>query len=440
MRAFPVLPPASRVPAALLGGVSFLDSIPGTRAWKASSGLTLSSTDVAVWTDYINGATMTMSSGSRPTFYATGGPNNGPYIKKPSGKLLAIDSLPFTTSPISVYAVIRTPTIIADSPLIDMAFSGGASGPRYNSNGISGYWYTGQGASASATYYNWQRTTWMLLSLRMSDNDTFSAAVHDDPPVLIERNGGGTTANTFATPPGFTYADIEVAEIRVIPSYTSYSDHLKICDALIASHSLSRPAKQFIHFGDSHSGGLGYNGAALSNPYYKNAMLGAGALMCAANTPSTCGGLNDTGNAYDLADIYQSYNLSRYSGLKKVFQYGTNDCIKASAPYGFVDWPTWKATYKSYIQSFITNGTSASNICLITPPNCTNPSLGGNLSTVKSNILAIASELGATSIDWTQLCIDAGKDAYTIVGGDGLHCDDSMHALLTTPLVSFLNA
>lgn len=412
------------------------DSVSGTKAWRADepSTLTLDGTDVAVWTDYLASATITTAGGSRSTFYESGGPNDGPYIKKPSGKLLAVDTLPFTTTPFTLYAVVRTPSIVTGVPLLFMGTNNGSTGLQYDSAN-SGYVYAY--TSTSVTYRSIPRTEWMLIAIRFQDTDTLSAEINDEPPpALVENAGAGSSAYTISAL-SFIYTNIEVAELRIIPEYVNDSLNLQIKQAIIDRYSLTGPAKKAILFGDSHAGGL-QSGTVTGNPYYLNAMTGTGVRLSMAATASTC--FNNNNSSYDFQDIVDNYTAAKWAGYKKIISYGTNDCQTASGGYGWTSWASWKAAVKANIQKFITSGTDPADICLITPPYCSNPVVIGNLPTVQTLINEIASELATSSIDWTDLMQDASLDAYTHTGSDGLHANDAMHALLTTPLATFINA
>jgi lysophospholipase L1-like esterase len=72
---------------------------------------------------------------------------------------------------------------------------------------------------------------------------------------------------------------------------------------------------------------------------------------------------------------------------------------------------------------------------MITPPYSTGGYVAGNLATVRTLITEIKNELGANLIDWSQLMIDAGLDAATLVGGDGIHVNDACHLLVYNALV-----
>lgn len=415
------------------------DSVEGTRAWRASepSTLSLSGSEVAVWTDYLNGSTMTASAGQGATFHETGGPNNGPYIQRPSGKTLGVDTLPFTTTPFVAYIVARTPTVITSVPLLFLGYSNGNRGFQYIDNN-SAYLY-GHTVSSS-TYINTPRTEWMLITIRFTDSDTVSVEINDEPPaVLIETNGGGSTPYTISAL-SFIYDNLQIAEVRLVPSAVNNTLNNQIKAALLARHNIASTAKRAIWLTDSHGAGLQSGSpGTYGHPFILNAMNNTGVRIALAGTASTCFN-NNNGTNYDFQEIVDNYTDPKWADWKKVICYGTNDCQTASGGYGWTSWSNWQTGSQANVQKFIDNGTDPSDICLITPPYCTNPVVIGNLPTVEQAILDIASNLGAVSINWTQMMIDAGYNAYTHPGSDGIHGNDVQHALVDTPLANFLNS
>lgn len=418
------------------GATLAIDSLPCQRIFRASlaSSLSLSGSDVLSWRDQLGGELPLVSNVA--TYSATGGPSNGPYVTKPSGQTLGFGTLPFTQTPFSLYAVVKTPTATQGSPLITFGFNNGQTGPYYPTDYL-GYIYTGIDPYYSASVLTQPRTSWQLVSVRMRDADSFQWNTNDEPAYPWQQNGSGTSAYSI-TALSLFMSGIQCAELRVLPYYVSDADHQAIKTQLVNQYALADVAKSTMLIGDSHMSGVqaGASGAK-GNPFWRN-LRANNVPIAPVYLPGACA--NNNNGVGDFPDIVDSYALSKWNTWKVIIAYGTNDCQTASGASGWTSWPAWKAGYKANIQKFITAGWSASDICLITPPYCTNPALSGNLSTVQGHILDIATEIGAESIDWTQLCIDATKDAYTIVEGDGLHCDDAMHALLTTPAMSFINA
>jgi len=416
------------------GGASLaIDNLPGQRIFRAAlaSSLSLSGGNVLSWRDQLGGELPLISNVA--TYSATGGPNNGPYVAKPSGQTLGFGVLPFTRTPFSLYAVVKTPTATTGSPLVTFGFQAGQTGPYYPDTSL-GYIYTGIDPNFSIPVYTQPRTGWQLVSVRMKDVDTFSWDTNDEPAYPWQQNGSSGTAYSISALSLFM-SGIQCAELRVMPYYVSDADHQAIKTQLVSQYSLADLAKSTMVIGDSHMSGV-QSGVSPVSPFYKN--LRANSIPLAMiNIPGACA--NNNNSVGDFKDVVDSYALSKWSTWKVFIEYGTNDCQTASGASGWTSWPAWKAGYKANVQKFITAGFPAANICMITPPNCTNPALDGNLTTVVALIQEIADELNTELINWYQLMVDATLDSYTHSGSDGLHCNDTMHALLTTPALSFIN-
>lgn len=412
------------------GGASLaIDNLPGQRIFRAvlASSFSLSGSNVLSWRDQLGGELPLISNVA--TYSATGGPNNGPYVAKPSGQSLGFGVLPFNQTPFSFYAVVKTPTATVDSPIVTFGFTNGQTGPRYSS-AVSGYIYTGVDPYYSTTLLTQARTTWQLVAVRFKDTDTLSWDVNDEPGYPWPQNGNSNTPYSISTL-SFFMSGVQCAELRVLPYYVSDADHQAIRSQLVSQYALADLPKSTMIIGDSHMAGV-QAGTVTGNPFWLN-MRASNIPFAPVYLPGACAN-NDNGYG-DFPDVVDRYALSKWSTWKVFIEYGTNDCQTGA---GWTSWPAWEAAYEANIYKFIAAGFPAGNICLITPPYCTNPALAGNLTTVKDRILAIASRLGTASINWYQLCVNAGKDAYTQSGGDGLHCDDTMHALLTTPALTFI--
>ena len=413
------------------GAALAIDNLPGQRIFRAAlaSSLSLSGGNVLSWRDQLGGELPLVSNVA--TYSATGGPNNGPYVAKGSGQTLGFGVLPFNQTPFSIYAVVKTPTATTGSPLITFGYQAGQTGPYYPDTTL-GYIYTGVDPNFSIPVYTQPRTGWQLISVRMKDVDTFSLDVNDEPAYPWQQNGNSNAAYSISALTLFM-SGIQCAEWRTLPYYVSDADHQAIKSQLVSQYSLADLAKSTMLIGDSHMSGV-QGGASRVAPFYKN--LRANDIPLAMiNIPGACA--NNNNSVGDFQDVVDSYALSKWSTWKVIIEYGTNDCQTASGASGWTSWDDWQAGFQANIQKFITAGFPAANICLITPPYCTNSALAGNLTTVKNRILAITTALSTASMDWYQLCVNAGIDAN--IDGDGLHGPDSMHALLTTPALNFIN-
>lgn len=424
------------LPTKLGGGGAALaiDNLPGTRIFRAglASSLSLSGSNVLSWRDQLGGELPLVSNVA--TYSATGGPNNGPYVTKGSGQSLGFGVLPFTQTPFSVYAVMRTPTATTGSPLVTFGFNGGNTGPYYASDQL-GQIYTGVDPFYSRVVTTQPRTTWQLVAVRMRDVDTLEWSVNDEPAYPWQQNGVSNTPYSISAL-SFLLDGSQIAELRTIPYYVSDADHQAIRTQLVSQYSLADLPKSTMLVGDSHMSGVqsGATGTT-GNPFWKN-LRDNNIPLTQVNLPGACA--NNNNGIGDFPDIVDSYALSKWASWKVFIAYGTNDCQTATGASGWTSWDDWEDGYEANIYKFIAAGFPTSNLCLITPPNCSNPALQGNLTTVVNRILAIASRLGISAINWYQLMVDAGLDAFTHPGSDGLHGNDTMHALLTTPALTFI--
>lgn len=423
--------------AAGIADYSSLDSISGMQLWSASETdtISLSGSDVTAWTEKLGSGDNFAFAANRPVYAATGGPTNGPIITKPTGRTLELGSAPITGSPYSIYAVVRTPTIITASPLIFTGTRSGATGFRYVDS-TSSYIYLGEGAFYARTHYDVQRTSWMLLCMRVQDNNTLWVEINDEPVAYFKQDAGGSTQTTILDF-GTQYNGIEIAELRLVPSILSESDNALVKETLVSQYGLTMPTNKVMLFGDSHADGV-QSGTGTGTPFRTNMLADTPGLSLVRNSANgKCAANNNgDGNFFEIASLYA---LSKWSSYKVVLCYGTNDCATATGGYGWTSWAAWKAQYKSDIQLFITAGWDPADICIMTPPYSTNAYVAGNLTTVKDLILEIGDELNLTVIDWWQLCLDDSHDINGL-GGDGIHGNNATHAYVRTALEAFIEA
>lgn len=414
-----------------------LDSIAGMQGWLASDtpNIVLSGSDVVSWNDKYGSGDNFAFAANRPVYAATGGPSGGPIITKPTGRNLKLGSAPIVGSPYSIYAVVRTPTIITASPLIFTGTRSGSTGFRYV-DATSSYIYLGEGVFYGRTHYDVQRTGWMLLCMRVQDNNSIWVEINDEPVAYFKQDAGGSTQTTILDL-GTEYNGIEIAEIRLVPSILSEADNATVKQFLVAQYGLTMPANKVILFGDSHADGV-QSGSPTGTPFRTNMLADTPGLSLVRNSANgkCAANANGTGNFFQIADLYA---LSKWNAYKVVLCYGTNDCATASGGYGWTSWANWKAIYKTNIQKFINAGWDPADICILTPPYSTNAWLAGNLTTVKDLIKEIATELSLTLIDWWQLCVNDSHD-ISALGGDGIHGNNATHAYIRTALETFIEA
>ena len=422
-------------PSALFGGVvNPLDSIANVKSWVADAAkVTLSGSDVTAWAEKYVGAANFSFASARPTWSDSGGPTGGGAITKPVGRNLLYGSAPIAGSPYSVYAVVKTPTITANTPLIFTGTRSGATGFRYSSTTDS-YFYTGETPYYSTTMYDVQRTGWMLLVIRVADSNSFWIEINDEPVSFRILDSAGTTQTTILDF-GTKYDGIQIAEINLIPSVLDATTNSAVKQYLVNKYGLTMPTKKVMLFGDSHADGT-QSGTPVGSPFRTNLLADEAGLSLQKLSANGACAVNNNGSG-DFIDYAATYARSKWSSYKVILCYGTNDCATASGGYGWTSWANWKASYKAEIQRFITAGWNPADICIMTPPYSTGAYVAGNLTTVKDLIKEIASELGLTLVDWWQLCVDASHNVAAL-GGDNIHGNNTTHGLVRTALSNFI--
>lgn len=433
---------ATRIREAISGILSNpLDSVPGMQGWIASDtpSIVLSGSDVVSWNDkYGSGDNFAFAS-LRPTYAATGGPSGGPIITKPTGRNLAMGFAPITGSPYTIYAVVRTPTITTTQAIVFTGTRSGPNGFRYDT-ALRSFNYIGEGAFFSRTHFDVQRTTWMLLCMMVQDNNSLWIEVNDEPVAYYKQNAAGSTQTTMLDF-GSQFNGIEIAELRLVPSILSDSQNALVKQTLVAQYGLTMPTNKVMLFGDSHAFGT-QSGTPIVAPFYLNMLTDTPGLSLVRNAANgTCAANNNgidasNGDFFEISDLYAQ---SKWSSYKVILCYGTNDCATANATYGWTSWANWKAIYKASIQDFLNVGWDPADICIMTPPYSTNAYVAGNLTTVKDLIKEIATELSLTLIDWWQLCVDNSHDV-NLIGGDGIHGNDTTHSYVRTALETFIES
>lgn len=178
-------------------------------------------------------------------------------------------------------------------------------------------------------------------------------------------------------------------------------------------------AARIAYFGDSYTvgtppgGGTTYPvklGITYSAIPYTNYAVG-GTKIASLTYSTTVGGNN-------LIDLYQTEINLGYTGQLVSFAYGRND----GGVGGFIN-ATWKATYKSIIQDFITAGFPTNRLLIIAQPNY--PQSAGT-TTARPYVAEIASELGILYYDVFQTFVDTGaNDSYWSASDGFVHPTDA---------------
>lgn len=397
--------------------------------------INVSGSNVSLWKDkFLSGKDL--SGVSNPVLFLSGGSNDKPYIKLSGGSSLDATTPPITTTPADIWMVIRTPSISANS-IFNVAFNSGFNGLKYidPTSERGAYVYSGINPFyLEETKGTVPRTNWMVVRIKWTDQDSLSIQINDEPIRfgLFAQNGISSAAYLF-TMFQLVYPNMEISEIRLFSSLLSDNDADSLKSYLMNKYGISRPSKRIIVCGDSHTVGI-QSGTPVGIPYMKSFIANTGYIISNYAASGTCAINNNTNfDFYDFVD-----NLYQYadSGYYFLINYGTNDCATASPGYGFSTWAQWKLDYKSKIQNLINSGYSPNKIILVTPPYSTGAYVAGNLSTCRTKIQEISSELGTQLIDWYQLCVDAGLDINLIPSTDGIHGNDAIHALMYNALIA----
>lgn len=191
-------------------------------------------------------------------------------------------------------------------------------------------------------------------------------------------------------------------------------------------NNIPKPPTRIAYFGDSYTAGL------LTYPNKVNANNGipftnyaVGGTSVSTNTYAPTGGNN-------LIDKYTTEVNLGYTGQLVCFAYGTND-----AAAGVVN-STWKATYKSIIQSFITAGFPAKRLLIQSVPAYSTLAAGKALARQYSS--EIASELGISYYDVFLAFKNTGvNDSYFSASDGYVHPTDAGQIIWTQSFYRFLN-
>lgn len=225
-------------------------------------------------------------------------------------------------------------------------------------------------------------------------------------------------------------SDFSIKEAIAVADDANVDTDKAVWNYMRAKHGLT--SKQYVLLiGDSHTfGSQSGSGGTTGNPFYltlgnalgyrtyNDGINGSKAYDPAAPT--------DPDDFHTIVDTWMA-NGNPATGWV-VISYGTNDLAADIAL------SSWKTNFKADIQKFITAGYNPQRIILWTPPYTTNPGYSANVNAAATKIAEIASELGCRLADVRQAMITAGLDCYTVVGGDGIHGNDAIHAVIKTTI------
>lgn len=391
------------------------------------------------------------SSGVRPPYSATGGSNNLPYITYTSGKTLGITSISynsstFNSSPYTMYAVVKCPSIPADGsvmfkfgtfPAIQRVATLGSDGWRMYMQ-VSPFYSLSVDPGPS-------RTDWMLIKIVVKDGDSFWYSVNDEPMVRPRDSALGAPFTLLDAVSFTSFINLRFAEVRIFSEalhdgngYTNSKDNV-IKNYFINKYGLTRPVgqKNVLIFGDSHSFGvMSGTGNVLGTYVYR--METAHTYNITNMAVSSTVVQNSPPGTFNMANLYPDFVKSKWSDYNLVLAYGTNDANLRGFGVGLTQ-SQWIAAYKSYIQDFINAGFSPSKIIICTPVYSTSTVINNTkLSEVVGDIRQIAIDMNLTLCDVYQAMINAGQDINTIPGTDGIHGNDAVHTTwlnTLTPLI-----
>lgn len=397
-----------------------------------------------------NGNDMVVSSSTaRPAYTPSTNQSKG-YVTSAASKTLGVFLPNFTSSPITIYCVIKLPSIPSGGTMIiSIGTTGGTNGmQRFFTATSTDSMAIYTGISPNYSLFNSQpnRTDSMLVKLVLKDENSFWIECNDEPPGMILDTSGNRALTIINRLLFSSVNGVRVSEVRVFNEEISNWSKVRgekdqiIKDELIRKHSLTRAVGKpnVIIFGDSHSANV-MSGTATLGPYNVRMQTSMNYSMLTQATsgtvvnplPSAQGGVNN------LLDHYNKYNLRKWNDFYIVFNYGTNDSTIRS----FATGPTrseWIAYYKNYIQTFLDVGFTPSKIILVTPPYSTGAYVGTKLSEIQADIQQICTDMGLTLCDWYAAMVTATQDINTVVGGDGIHGDNAIHTTLyntLTPLI-----
>jgi lysophospholipase L1-like esterase len=378
------------------------------------------------------------SEGVRPAYFATGGPNNRGYVEIASGKTFQNTTLSLTTSPFTLFAVVKLPSLATTNgqSLLNFGNTGGTDAIEYNT-AQGGFFrvYTGVSPFFSASHTLPNRTDWMLIKLTVKDANSFWVEVNDEPIGAILNTTYGTPS-TVLNRIAFSFPGIKIASVRLYNRLLSPVEDQGIKTQLVSDFALVSPAKLIVLLGDSHTEGV-MSGTQTLGPYgYRLVAAYPGQIVNHAKSgtcvdPGTYGqGFDAANQVYNnLKDRYPLYSLAKYANVYVVFQYGTNDsAIRGTGAVGAPNRSQWNTLYRQYIQAFIDAGFPLNHLVICTPPYSTGSYVSTTLSEFNSDVQTIASEKGILLCDFYGAMVTAGLNCGTTP--DAIHGDDAIHTVL----------
>lgn len=403
-----------------------VDSISGQYVWQADvpSDVVRTGSTVTSWKEKLSGSQNFTA--TNPTYFATGGANNLPYISLSVGNSLNLTPSPVTTTPATYYMLVRTPLHNVGS-IFSWDNPNGDAGAIYLDS-VRSRVYTGLAPYNSKTLYSLRRNTWYLLKVKVVDNKNFWLEVNDEPTHLLAGDVTGTPLDLdyfkFLGDIG-----VEVAEVRLFNRDIDSAENKAVKDYFIDKYALAEPNKKIMVLGDSHTYGV-QSGSPANTPYLP--LYAASTTYSVYDYGYSGASTWSTGFNVDLPAIYHNFNKGKWSDYWVVFNYGSNDAGNYNG-----DWTAWKANYKAIIQTFIDSGFDPQKIVIVTPPYSEGIFVRDKLPIIRTAITEIATELNLRLADWCTAMENAGLDAGSSAnGGDGIHTNDAGHQIMSDILIT----
>ncbi len=393
------------------------------------------------------------TSGNRCS-YVTGGQNGKSYMRLDAGKVGYQPAVTLGNSPLTIYSVIKLPSILGDG-VSELTY-------RFGSGIQAMYGLDSAGAQAGYRLYigadgiNFSeptavpmRTDLMLLKFQFIDNKTIHIEVNDEPIGKVAIAGGGSAINAFGDNFGiYNVTNTQLYEARIFSQQidSQSATDLIIKNALISEYALTRASgkKNVILAGDSHTAGVMSGIGNVLGPYqYRMVKDGSSATYTIVNEGFSGTvidpGSSGQGGGNNFSDRYTLYNKSKWHDFNLVINYGTND----AAVRGGAGIPTsaqWKTNFQAYVQTFIDAGWPLNKIIIVTLPYNSGAYPNGNLVNIYNDTISVQVAKGVTLCDWYAAMVTAGQDINTVVGGDGIHGNDAIHTTLLNTLTPLLQA
>lgn len=370
-----------------------------------------------------NNKTLTQStSGSRPSYSATGGANNKPFITLTGNKFIGVTGLNIP-KPYTVYTVAKNNTFNQYGNLYQLGdnFTHGiatfqqdgqsslslvadvAWRPFHNNYYFENQWFSNTAVFATTVYHDYRSS---YIGFNKSKNFLF----HDNPgnSAISKFYFGGTTYS----------ADSDVSEVLVFDRELTYEEDMSVKHYLSVKYALAHKLGAYFH-GDSITEGAAGTEPTL-NGYVKLVSDGIGALCYNYGFSGTT--VLTAGNGKALEDIY-GYTINSDTRDYVFFNYGTNDTYSAE----------WAASYESIIQGYISSGHNRNKLVLLTPPY--QSSRESKYNDMIPALEAIATNLGIRFINIHAATELAGGDSLL---ADGTHPTDAGHIVIANTIISAL--